>query len=44
MIKNSAVSSAEKYLTALKISIRMTKNEIGKLMRKYALVKYAGKY
>ncbi|MCR4964840.1 MAG: hypothetical protein K6A41_04210 [Bacteroidales bacterium] len=44
MIDGSSVSSVTEYLTALKMSIRITEREIGKLMVRYAMAKYVGKY
>lgn len=44
MIDGSAVSSVIEYITALKMSIRNTEREIGKLMVRYAMAKYVGKY
>jgi len=44
MIDGSGVSSVTEYLTALKMSIRITEREIGKLMVRYAMAKYVGKY
>ncbi len=43
VIDSSAVSSVTEYLTALKMSIRITEREIGELMVIYAMAKYVGK-
>lgn len=44
VIDSSAVSSVTEYLTALKMSIRITEREIGELMVRYAMSKHVGKY
>lgn len=44
MIKNSGLSTAIEYINWLNYCIEKTEKKIMELMRKYALVKYAGKY
>ena len=44
MIKNSGLSTAIEYINWLNYCIETTEKKILELMRKYALVKYAGKY
>lgn len=44
MIKNSGLSTSIEYINWLNYCIEKTEKKIMELMRKYALVKYAGKY
>lgn len=44
MIENSGLSSAIEYINWLNYCIETTEKKIMELMRKYARVKYAGKY
>lgn len=44
MIKNSGLSTAIEYINWLNYCIEKTEKKIMELMRKYAQVKYAGKY